>query len=265
MHPKSTGSPRSSLASKKFWIVSLSIAAHVGVFTVAFVTNAWRVDRLDVEKQSISLAVLPPPPAPSGGPLPGVKPKDPVAPVKKIATEPIQLVELPKDPVTPKATADDGGGGEGDKKGKGDNPDGDPDDTGSCKGPACGPKQDAPKPEPQKPVEAVVQQVENISPGAMKSIRIKGDTAIAPPDVVKTQMMRDDHRRSVGSFKICISETGAVTQVSVVGSTKYPAYDQKLMAAMRAWEYRPYLVPVPQGGMRAVPVCSAVSFVFTME
>lgn len=249
--------PRVAVQMAKKIIVSLSVAAHVGVFTVAYVTNAWRMDRLDVEKQHISLAVLPPPPAPSGGPLPGQKPKDPVAPVKKVVKEPVQPSEAKAaKPVVP---AVDDGGGQGNAKGPGTNPDGDPTDTGTCTGPACGPASAPPAVEPPVVVEAP-PVIQTIAPPLLKGLRIKGDTAIAPPDVVKTQMMRDDHRRSVGAFKICIAASGAVSSVSVVASTKYPAYDEKLMTAMRAWEYRPYLV-----GGRAVPVCSAVSFVFTME
>jgi len=247
------------MSSKKVWIVSLSIAAHVAVFTTAFVTNAWRVERLDPERRSFSLAVLPPPPAPSGGPKAGEKPKDPVPPTKHVATEPTQPVEQKVAP--PKAVAaDDGGGGHGDKKGPGDNPDGDPLDTGSCTGPACGPPS-APPAEKPPVVEVppiIIEKPPIVPPSTLR--RLSGETAIAPSDVIKTQMLREGHRRVVGSFKICLSEAGRVTSIGAVGSTKYPEYDQRLMTAMRGWVYAPYLI---QG--RPAPVCSAVSFVYTME
>ena len=114
----------------------MSIAVHVVVFVVAFVTNAWRLDRLDPGKSSISIAVLPPPPEPSGGPAPGVKPVDPT-PIKKVVKDPTQPVAVHEEkPV--KVADNDGGGGEGNTKGPGTNIDGEVTDTGSCVGSACG-------------------------------------------------------------------------------------------------------------------------------
>ena len=244
------------MSSKKVWIVSLSIAAHVAVFTTAFVTNAWRVERLDPERRSFSLAVLPPPPAPSGGPTPGHKPQDPTPPVK-VVTDPTQPQEHPAKPPVPAAATD---GGAGTTHGPGTNPDGDPTDTGSCTGPDCGPPTAPPAREPPPPQPPVVVEPTIIPPNILKGNRISGETAISPPDVVKTQMLRDDHHRVVGSFKVCVSEAGRVSSVSVIKPTTYPEYDQRLIAAMRAWRYQPYMI-----AGRPVPVCSAVSFVYTME
>jgi hypothetical protein len=243
-------------ASKRFWIVSLSIAAHVVIFTVAFVTNGWRLDRLDPGKSSISIAVLPPPPAPSGGPTPGVKPQDPT-PVKKIAKEPTQPTVAIEKPAKP---ADDGGGGAGNTKGPGTNPDGDPTDTGPCTGPACGPPTAPPVPpipqiELPKPTEPAI-----VGPQIRRGLRISGETAIAPPDVVKTQMLRDDHKKAVGVFKLCLSTAGQVSSIATLKSTKYAEYDTRLVGAIRTWQYQPYLVDG-----RAVPVCSTVTFIYTME
>jgi TonB family protein len=246
------------MSSKKAWIISLSVATHVVVFTVAYVTNAWRLDRLDAEKASISLAVMMPPPAPSGGPAPGQKPKDP-APVKTVVKEPTQpMVATHKD--EPKAVDDTTGGGIGDTHGPGTNPDGDPADPGTCVGPACGPSTAPPVHEDPPVVIVEKKQLITVPPQILKGLRISGETLIAPPDVVKTQMMRDDHKRSIGAFKLCLSETGDVTSVSVVASTKYAAYDAKLMATMRTWKYHPYMA-----GGTPMAVCSAISFIYSME
>ena len=187
----------------------------------------------------------------------GEKPKDP-APVKKVVKDPTQPM-IPHDEKPAKPAADDGGGGEGNTKGTGTNPDGEVIDTGSCTGPACGPP--APPVHEDPPVE-LPKKTDRITvpPRILKGLRISGETAIAPPDVVKTQMIRDDHKHAVGAFKLCLSETGDVSSVTIVGSTKYPAYDEKLMTAMRAWKYRPYTVD-----NTPVPVCSAVSFDYRME
>ncbi len=254
MHPK----------SKKFWIVSVSIATHVTVFAVAFVTNAWRLDRLDPGKASISIAVLPPPPAPSGGPEAGVKPKDPVPIVKKIAVDHVQPVEVHDEkPVKPVVDTDTSGGGEGKTKGPGTNSDGDPLDPGTCIGPACGPPTAPPVTLPEAPPPVCHdcnQQPAIVGPQILKGLRISGETAIAPPDVVKTQMLRDDHKRTVGVFKLCLSAAGEVSSLGTMKSTKYAEYDGRLLAGMRTWRYQPYLV----GGV-PTPVCSTVTFVYTME
>jgi hypothetical protein len=46
--------------------------------------------------------------------------------------------------------------------------------------------------------------------------------------------------------------------VSQIKSTGFPAYDTKLQRGIRTWRYRPYMLDG-----KAVPVCSAVVFVYT--
>jgi hypothetical protein len=242
-----------SVMSKRFWIVSLSIAAHAAVFTIAFVTNAWRLDRLDTQRSSLNLAVMLPPPAPSGGPEPGHKPTDPVKPPpKQVASDLTQPVVVEKRPAAP-LVADTGGGGIGDSHGPG----GEPTDTGTCTCPACGPPALEKVPDPPK---VVIERPIIVAPPALKAQRISGETLISPPDIVKTQMQRDDHKKSIGTFKLCVDTAGAVSSVTTLASTKYPAYDAKLMTAIRAWGYKPFMV-----GDKPVAVCSTVSFVYVME
>ena len=244
--------------SKRFWIIAVSIAVHVGIFLAAFVSNIWKIDRLEAQSVPISLAAMLPPPAPSGGPAPGEKPREPTPP-RHIAHEPTQPPEHPK-AKPDQAVAETTGGGIGDSKGPGTNPDGDPTDTGTCVGLACGPVTAPPVPEPPAPPPPVVPQVTLIPPSAFKAHRTSGETAIAPPDVVKTQMAREGRSKAVGSFKICLDTTGAVSSVSTIGSTKYGAYDAKLIAGMQGWRYEPFVVDG-----KPTPVCSVVSFHYAME
>lgn len=246
--------------SKRFWIISISIAAHVVVFTIAFVTNIWRIDRLDAQRSSFNLAVMLPPPAPSGGPAPGEKPKDdaPKPPPKHVTQDLVQPPKIEAKQPDKVATADTSGGGIGDKHGPGTNPDGEITDTGTCTGPACGPPTIEKVPDPPKVV--IEDKPIIVAPPALKAQRFKGETQVPPPDVVKTQMQRDDHKRAVGTFKLCVDTQGAVSSVTTIASTKYAAYDAKLMTAIRAWEYHPFMV-----GGKPVAVCSTVSFVYVME
>jgi hypothetical protein len=46
----------------------------------------------------------------------------------------------------------------------------------------------------------------------------------------------------------------------MLGTTKYPEYDQAILAAVGTWRYRPYMV-----NNMPVPVCSVVTFVYTMQ
>ena len=48
--------------------------------------------------------------------------------------------------------------------------------------------------------------------------------------------------------------------VSVASSTRYEAYDARLVTAARAWRYRPYTV-----NGTPMPVCGMVTFVYTIR
>lgn len=51
-----------------------------------------------------------------------------------------------------------------------------------------------------------------------------------------------------GLFKICVAATGEVTHVNVIRSTEAAGLDQRWIATMKTWRYRPYSVdgkPVP--------------------
>jgi protein TonB len=99
-----------------------------------------------------------------------------------------------------------------------------------------------------------------VPPSVLTGLRLSGDTQIVPSDPVKTAMLRDGKARTVGSFKVCLSPTGAIASVSIAGSTKYADYDAKIVSAIRAWTYQPYRV----NGVPA-PACSMVTFVYTIR
>lgn len=83
---------------------------------------------------------------------------------------------------------------------------------------------------------------------------------ILPDDATKTAITRSQRDKVVGSFKLCISDTGAVTGVTALKSTGFPDYDAKIIREMNTWAYRPYLV-----NGKAAPVCTAVTFIYSQK
>jgi len=54
---------------------------------------------------------------------------------------------------------------------------------------------------------------------------------------------------------------GAVTSVKMLKGTGFPAYDNKIQSKMNGeWKYKPYAV-----NGRAVPVCTAVTFIYSQK
>lgn len=90
--------------------------------------------------------------------------------------------------------------------------------------------------------------------------RIAGNPQIAAPESVRAVMQRQGARRAVGSIEMCLSRTGAVSNLKLLRSTGYPEYDSALIAGMRTWRYRPYRLD----SGAAVPVCTVVTFVYRL-
>jgi hypothetical protein len=62
----------------------------------------------------------------------------------------------------------------------------------------------------------------------------------------------------VGSFKLCIDDTGAVKEVTMLRSTRLPRYDDMIQRRIKqTWRYSPFL----QNGV-AKPVCTAITFIY---
>jgi TonB family protein len=99
-----------------------------------------------------------------------------------------------------------------------------------------------------------------VSPRDLEILRISGERAIVPRDSTKAEMIRSGRRKVIGSFKLCIDETGTVVQVELLKSTGFSAYDDKLRSGIMKWRYRPYL---REG--KPAPVCTRVTFVYSQS
>nr|MBA2541051.1 hypothetical protein [Deltaproteobacteria bacterium] len=101
---------------------------------------------------------------------------------------------------------------------------------------------------------------QNVPPTLLEGQRIAGDKNIIPNDVTKTEIQRSGKDKIVGSYKLCITVDGNISSINQLKSTGFGAYDAKIQGEMRNWRYKPYLV-----NGRAVPVCTAVTFIYSQK
>lgn len=238
--------------SRRLWIIVVSVAAHIGVGVALFASGIWRLDRLESAGARDVIGVLmtnadegSPPPAPQH------KPKAPEA--KQIAKVPVQPTERPKDVAPADTSARSGNGTNPDATGL----------TGNGLGSApctqnCAPIASITVPDDvPRPIE--IKQARLVAPNVLDMNRISGKTQIEPDRQTKLEMVDDHKLRVVATLKVCVSETGGVSSVSVLASTTYRAYDARLAEAVHGWRYRPLLV-----NGEAYPACGPVTFVYTL-
>jgi protein TonB len=160
-----------------------------------------------------------------------------VMPIKAI----VQPVKIEKQPVAEYEDEGEEGGVEGGEVG------------GVVGGYVGAPPPPPPPPPPRAPM--------NVAPTLLEGTRIAGDKLIAPDDDTKVEITKSGKDRIVASFKLCLADDGKIVQVSLLKSSGFPAYDQKIMTTIRTtWGYRPYLVNgQPQ------PVCTAVTFIYAQH
>lgn len=90
--------------------------------------------------------------------------------------------------------------------------------------------------------------------------RVEGDKLITPDALTVAAILRAERSSVIGVFNVCIDSKGDVADISVVRSTRFPAYDAKIQRQMRTWRYQPVLL----GGLPA-PVCTKVTFVYQQK
>lgn len=70
-------------------------------------------------------------------------------------------------------------------------------------------------------------------------------------------MIRNGVSGVKGTVRLCADTAGTVTEATLTEATGYDEYDQKLVAAVRDWRFRPYVV-----NGQAYAVCSTAEFVY---
>ena len=98
-------------------------------------------------------------------------------------------------------------------------------------------------------------------PAALEASRVSGEKMIEPDDATKTAIQQRGRDKIVGTFELCLDETGAVSTVRMLKSTGFDAYDKKILDTISGtWKYKPFLV----NGTPAV-VCTAVTFIYSQK
>jgi protein TonB len=222
----------------------------VGVIGVMLIVSIWEIEMLERPKTKYELAVAPPPPPPPPPPPGGAKPQTPqITPKKMKVKDIVQPVKIEKQEqvvVENSGPAGEEGGEEGGVEG------------GVLGGDINGVMGAPPPPPPPPPPPAAPQ---NVPPTLLEGSRIAGEKQIVPDDVTKTEIQRSGKDKLIGSFKLCINSGGSVTSVKMLKSSGFPAYDSKIQRKMSTeWKYRPYAV-----NGRAVPVCTAVTFIYSQK
>lgn len=270
------------------WLITFSLLAHTGLGFGLFVAGVWRIERLDPPRLQFVMGVsLPAGAEPEGGSSKAAAEEM----VRKKKEKKKRLVTdtqpVPKEVTAPQiATADTTGElGTGAGKGSGsgdtdgppggercDDPMGCTDGTSGGNGgdPVCGngtkeagetcDDGNASAGDGCSATCKVEVKTLFVAPTVLQGLRLSGETQVHAPDTVKTTMLRDGREKAVGVLKLCIAGDGGISSVSIVASTKYEAYDAKLVAAARAWRYEPYTV-----NGTPMPVCGMVTFVYTIR
>jgi hypothetical protein len=110
-----------------------------------------------------------------------------------------------------------------------------------------------PPPPPPPPPTAPL----TVPPTQLEALRIAGSKTIAPAADTRADMISAGKTRVVASLKLCLDDKGSVSSTTTLKSSGFPAYDRKINAEMRRWIFKPYKL-----NGRAVPVCTAVTFIF---
>jgi len=228
-------------------VLGAAVIFHIVLFVSMWVKTIWDIEQLDKPKTSIDLAVAPPPPPPPPPPPGGAKPHEVQITPKKIKVKDIvQPVKMEKQEVTQVQEAGDPNGEVGGEE-------------GGVAGGVVGGVVGAPPPPPPPPPPP--QPPQNVPPTMLEGSRIAGEKMISPDDVTKTEIQRSGKDRVIGSFKLCLTVDGGISNVNMLKSTGFPAYDSKITTKMRGeWRYKPYMV-----NGKAVPVCTAVTFIYSQK
>ena len=245
------------MSHRRAWFVASSVAAHAGIAIGVFASGIWSIDRLDRASPPTSAvaAFLPNQPASGDGGTPhrAVEPLHPKQRVKELTQRVVERIPEPvSTPIVASTT-------EGLSGTRGTGPEGPlgPPTEGACLTPPCG--ADAPPKQTTivKP-PLVVKPTILLPPKEFGLNHVAGSSEIHPSDTTKTQMLRDGRNRSSAILKVCVSETGAISSVAMLASTKYPDYDQLLIDGVRGWTYKPFATS-------GRTVCGTVTFHYAIQ
>ncbi|HEU5055840.1 MAG TPA: energy transducer TonB [Kofleriaceae bacterium] len=231
----------------------LSIAAHAAALALLVGAALWQIDKLEVADLPLLVAAGPGAPMSAG-------PEEEAEPERKQEEKKKRRVrtDLPRTDRSQAETAEDSSSGSGAGDGQ-DGGDGRGLGLFPCEeGGSCSvldrPAEKAPPPRKQEEERIVLARM-------VEGARIRGNPRIEPPDSVRQAMVRLAQDRIEGRVKMCLDRAGNVRSLRILRSTGHGEYDQRLLAGMRSWGYRPYRLDSGE----AVPVCTVVTFIYQVQ
>ncbi len=236
-------------------LLLVSIAAHAGALALLVASALWQIEKLEIADSPIFVAAGPGAPLSAGPEEAAAEPEKPKPPRPRSTTDLTQSNHSKADDDN-----DDGGGGATGSQGPGAGGDGLGIGLFPCgEGGACSSVLDQPVKTP--PPRRVVEQERVVVAHLIEGSRIEGNPRIEPPDSVRQAMVRLAQRKVEGAVKMCLDRAGNVGSLRILRSTGHAEYDQRLLAGMRAWRYRPYRLD----SGAAVPVCTVVTFIYRVQ
>ena len=94
----------------------------------------------------------------------------------------------------------------------------------------------------------------------LEASRIAGNAKILPDNGTRQAMRHVGATRVTGRFQLCAAADGAVTRVTMTSSSGYPDYDQQIIKALRAWQFKPITI---EG--RATAVCTSIAIAYNQQ
>lgn len=240
-------------ARKNRWkapMLASGAMVHVAVFTGMWVHGMWDIKKVEAASESLTMVTMAEIPRVEE-PGPAAKPKESEkVPPKRVAKGPTQPEKKPETPPEVPITTGN------EELPPGGNPDVDGIPTDGPPTTKSLPPVELPKPPVAPPRPPVVKPVTpTVLPSAL--IRISGEKVILPDAETAQQIARGDTKQVRGTVRLCLGADGSVQSTSLLRSTQFTAYDEKLEREMRNWRYQPHQV----NGV-ATPVCTSITVIY---
>jgi hypothetical protein len=100
----------------------------------------------------------------------------------------------------------------------------------------------------------------NVSPSALERFRVSGKRNIVPDDDTKLAIDKAGKTKLIGSYKLCVDTSGAITTINRLKSTGFDAYDRLIEQKMLDWRYQPFLIDG-----KPTAVCTAITFIYQQD
>ena len=97
-----------------------------------------------------------------------------------------------------------------------------------------------------------------VPPSLLEGRRIKGSIMIAPDDEDKIAMIEHGVSRVIYSSKLCIDANGAIASLTMLRSSGFPGYDEKIHKQITTtWQYSPFMI-----NCKPQPICTSVTIIY---